>query len=261
LFGAEMVLGPHATGLQVDGADHTVLLSDSSRVAARTVIIAQRVTWRPLGVPSAERLLGATVFYGATGSEARALTGEPVLVVGGGHSAGQAAVHLARYARSVTMVARGPSLSASMSAYLAQELAAASNISVRFRTEVAEAQGAGRLEPVLLCDRDTGATERVDASAMFVMIGAEPHTQWLDEVVARDAQGYLVTGHDLLADEASARSWPLARPPMLLETSAPGVFAAGDVRHRSIKRVASAVGEGAVCVQLVHQYLAGERGG
>jgi thioredoxin reductase (NADPH) len=260
LFGAEMVLGPHATGLQVDGRDRVALLSDSSRIAASTVIVAQGVTWRPLGVPSVERLRGAGVFYGAAGSEARALVGESVLVVGGGNSAGQAAVHLARYAGSVTMVVRGPNLGVSMSAYLAQEVAAAPNISVRLRTEVAEAKGAVRLERVVLRDRDSGATEDVHAAAMFVMIGAEPRTQWLDGVVARDAQGYLVTGHDLLADEAFARSWPLSRPPMLLETSAPGVFAAGDVRHRSIKRVASAVGEGAVCVQLVHRYLAGERG-
>lgn len=261
LFGAEMVLGPHAAGLQVEGGDRVVVLSDSSRVAARTVIIAQGVTWRPLGVPSVERLRGAGVFYGAAGSEALALTGEPVLVVGGGNSAGQAAVHLARYASSVTMVVRGPSLGASMSAYLTQEVEADPGISVRLRTEVAEAQGAGRLERVVLRDRGSGRTEAVDATAMFVMIGAEPHTQWLDGVVARDAQGYLMTGHDLLADEAFASTWPLPRPPMLLETSVPGIFAAGDVRHRSIKRVASAVGEGAVSVQLVHDYLAADRQG
>jgi thioredoxin reductase (NADPH) len=182
------------------------------------------------------------------------MEGQDVFVVGAGNSAGQAALHLARYAASVTVVARGPDLAASMSDYLVRELDEAPNVAVRLRTQVVDGLGGHRLEGLALRRRDNGVTEEVPAAALFVMIGGEPRTDWLAGV-ERDNRGYILTGHDLLGPNGRPAGWPLRRPPLLLETSIPGVFAAGDVRHRSVKRVASAVGEGAVAVQLVHQYL------
>jgi len=182
------------------------------------------------------------------------MAGRDVYVIGAGNSAGQAALHLARYAASVTMVVRGAGLSATMSNYLITEISKTANISVRAGTEVAGGQGACNLETLTLREPGSGATETVPAAALFVMIGAEPRTGWLDGSVQRDGQGFILTGPDLGTGRAGD-GWPLDRAPLLLETSMPGVFAAGDIRHRSIKRVASAVGEGATAIQLVHEYL------
>ena len=249
LFGADLILAQAATGLRASGDDRLVRLSDGSEIATRAVILATGVAWRRLGVPALEALNGAGVFYGAAGSEARAMRGEDVFVIGAGNSAGQAAVHLSAYAASVTIVTIDERLGAFMSDYLVQKVEATPNITVVLHTEVADGHGQGRLQGLTLRDRQSGETRTVPASAVFVLIGAEPRTDWLDGVVERDERGYVLTGRDL-------DGWPLARPPLPLETSLPGVFAAGDVRYRSIKRVASAVGEGSIAVQLVHQYLA-----
>jgi thioredoxin reductase (NADPH) len=254
LFGANLVLAQRATGLRVDGPRRLVRLSDGGEVAAEAVVVASGVAWRRLGVPRLEALVGAGVFYGAAGAEARAMEAQDVCVVGAGNSAAQAALHLARYAASVTLLVRGPDLGASMSDYLVQEIEQAPNVAVRLRTRVVDGLGGHRLEGLVLRCRDDGSTEEVPAAALFVMIGGEPRTEWLSGV-ERDDRGYVLTGHDLLGPDGLPAGWPLKRPPLLLETSIPGVFAAGDVRHRSVKRVASAVGEGAVAVQLVHQYL------
>jgi thioredoxin reductase (NADPH) len=254
LFGANLVLSQRAVGLGVDGRRRLVRLSDGTEVSAEAVVVASGVSWRRLGVPRLEALVGAGVFYGAAGSEARAMEGQDVYVVGAGNSAGQAALHLAKYAASVTLVVRGPDLGARMSDYLVQEIEQAPNVAVRLDTQVVDGLGGWRLEGLALRHRGDAANEKVPAAALFVMIGAEPHTDWLTGV-ERDDQGYILTGHDLLGPDGLPAGWPHQRPPLLLETSIPGVFAAGDVRHRSVKRVASAVGEGAVAVQLVHQYL------
>ncbi|HET9291431.1 MAG TPA: FAD-dependent oxidoreductase [Actinomycetes bacterium] len=254
LFGANLVLAQRATGLRVDGPRRLVRLSDGGEVAAEAVVVASGVAWRRLGVPRLEALVGAGVFYGAAGAEARAMEAQDVFVVGAGNSAAQAALHLARYAASVTLLVRGPDLGASMSDYLVQEIEQAPNVAVRLRTRVVDGVGGHRLEGLVLRCRGDGSTEEVPAAALFVMIGGEPRTEWLSGV-ERDDRGYVLTGHDLLGPDGLPAGWPLKRPPLLLETSIPGVFAAGDVRHRSVKRVASAVGEGAVAVQLVHQYL------
>jgi thioredoxin reductase (NADPH) len=254
LFGANLVLAQRATGLRADGDRRLVRVSDGTEVAAEAVVVASGVSWRRLGVPRLEALVGAGVFYGAAGAEARAMEGQDVFVVGAGNSAGQAALHLARYAASVSLLVRGPDLGRSMSEYLVQEIDQAPNVAVRLRTQVADGLGGHRLEGLVLRRAGDGATEEVPAAALFVMIGGEPRTEWLAGV-ARDDRGYVLTGHDLLGPGGLPAGWPHRRPPLLLETSIPGVFAAGDVRHRSVKRVASAVGEGAVAVQLVHQYL------
>ena len=256
LFGADLILSQSATGLRASGNDRLVRLSDGAEVAAKVVILATGVAWRRLGVPSLEALNGAGVFYGAAGSEARAMRGEDVFVVGAGNSAGQAAIHLSAYAASVTIVTIDQRLGEFMSDYLVQKVRATPNITVVLDTEVVEGHGRQRLEGLTLRDRHTGATRTVPASALFVLIGAEPRTDWLEGVVERDERGYVLTGRDLQGDGRLPGGWPLDRPPLPLETSLPGVFAAGDVRYRSIKRVASAVGEGSVAVQLVHEYLA-----
>ena len=226
-----------------------------AEVEARAVVIATGVTWRRLGVPGLESLIGAGVFYGAAGAEARAMAGQDVYVIGAGNSAGQAAIHLARYAATVTMVVRGADLGATMSSYLVTEIGKTGNIRVRLATEVTGGDGQCSLESLTLRDRASGGTETVAAAALFVMIGAEPRTTWLPGSIERDDQGFIRTGQDLHRAGELPAGWPLKRPPLPLETSVPGVFAAGDVRHRSIKRVASAVGEGATAIQLVHEYL------
>ncbi|TFV86493.1 FAD-dependent oxidoreductase [Blastococcus sp. CT_GayMR20] len=256
LFGADFVLTQPVTRISATGDRRLVRTSDGTEVEARAVVIACGVTWRRLGVPALEALVGRGVFYGAAGSEARALAGQDVFVIGAGNSAGQAALHLARYARSVTMVVRGAGLDATMSDYLVTVIAETPNIGVLVGTEVVDGTGGGGLSSLTLLDRASSHRRDVPATALFVLIGAEPKTDWLAGSVARDDRGFVLTGRDLLHDGAPPGDWPLRRPPLLLETSLPGVFAAGDVRHRSVKRVAAAAGEGATAIQLVHEYLA-----
>jgi thioredoxin reductase (NADPH) len=217
--------------------------------------VATGVAYRRLAAAGLAELTGRGVYYGATASEASQCQGDDVYVVGAANSAGQAALNLARYAKRVVLVVRAATLENTMSRYLIDKILSAPNIEVRYRTEVQACTGDGHLESLTLIDRDTGGTEDVSSSWLFVFIGASPHTEWLGPDVVRDAKGFIVTGQDLLRP-GYAEHWPLARTPLALETSVPGVFAAGDVRCDSMKRVASAVGEGAMSVYLVHRYLA-----
>jgi thioredoxin reductase (NADPH) len=256
LFGASFDFARHATGLRRTGDELVVTLSDGTEVMGKTVLIATGVSYRRLGVPTLEALQGAGVFYGAAVTEAQATKDREVHVVGGGNSAGQAAMYLSKYSSKVTLLVRGNSLAASMSEYLITEIDAAENIEVRLDTRVTDGGGEGRLEYLVLKDSISGSTETVPTAALFVLIGAEPHTEWLSKNIVRDRGGYIVTGQDLLRNGRLPEAWPLDRPPMLLETSMPGVFATGDVRHGSVKRVASAVGEGSIAIPLIHSYLA-----
>jgi thioredoxin reductase (NADPH) len=248
-MGAEMVFVRSVVGLKLHGEDLALTLADGSQALSRTVVIATGVTYRRLEVPGLDNLLGAGVFYGAAVTEAAALEGQRAFVVGGANSAGQAAVHLARFASQVALLVRGASLSASMSAYLIHEIERAPNISVWPNATVSGVHGHGRLEAISVRDSATGREQTEPADGLFVLIGADPHSDWLADTVERDPKGFLLTDSDL-------SHWPLDRPPLSQETSAPGVFAAGDVRHGSVKRVASAVGEGASAIQQVHHYLA-----
>jgi thioredoxin reductase (NADPH) len=259
MFGAHMVFSQPAAGLEShQGAGTAVRLADGRHLTAKTVIIATGIAWRRLGVPRLEALAGSGVFYGAAGSEARAMEGRDVFVVGGGNSAGQAALHLARYARDVTLLVRGGSLARSMSDYLIKEIRSTPNVTVRLRTEVTDGGGRDHLETLTLHDKLRGRAEQVPAAALFVMIGGQPRTQWLPETVQL-ADGYIRTGRDVVRKGTHPPRWAPDRPPLPLETSVPGVFAAGDARYRSIKRVASAVGDGAAAVRHVQEYLAGLR--
>ena len=254
-FGAEYVYGSLASGLRPEGPELVVTMADGSEARSRAVVVATGMAYRRLGVPALDALTGAGVFYGAAASEARAMKGRHVFVVGGANSAGQAALHLARYAAQVTVLVRGRSLADSMSEYLIREIESAPNITVRCQVAVTGGSGQGRLERLILTDTESGAAQTVAAGALFVLIGAEPRTQWLPAAVRRDPSGFVLTGTDLLQDGRVPEPWPLRRQPMLLESSLPGVFAAGDVRHGSVKRVASAVGEGSIAIHLVHSYL------
>jgi thioredoxin reductase (NADPH) len=219
------------------------------------VLLATGATYRRLGIPTLEALNGAGVFYGGPASEAATMAGEDVYVFGGANSAAQTALHLARYARSVTLVVRAESLDAGMSHYLVRQVQATPRLQVRLATEIVGGGGDGWLEHLVLRACADGAEETVDAGGLFLMIGARPHTEWLPAELDRDARGFVLTGTDLRDDNA----WPLERGPFLLETSMPGVFAAGDVRHGSVKRVASAVGEGSVAIQLLHRLFEADR--
>jgi thioredoxin reductase (NADPH) len=252
LFGAEFVFTRPAIGLALAtrSGEHIIALSDGSEVRARAVIIAAGVDYRRMGVPSLEHLVGAGVFYGAAGVEAPAVAGKEVCVVGGANSAGQAALYLAKFASRVTLLVRGEALTAGMSDYLIRHIEATPNVEVRLSTRVVEGQGQVHLEAVVMEDVATGRREEVATAALFVMIGAEPRTEWLREAVRRDDRGFVLTGRDVPLD-----GWTSARPPLPFETSRPGVFAAGDVRYGSVKRVAGAVGEGSVAVGSVHRYI------
>jgi thioredoxin reductase (NADPH) len=250
VFGTGLVYGNPATSLAHDRDLLVVGLEDGSQAQARTVVIATGVSYRRLGVPELEALAGAGVFYGAGTIEAQAVAGKPAFVVGGGNSAGQAALHLAKYAQQVTILIRSQSLAASMSDYLIRQIQAAPNVDVRYRCEVAGGGGRGHLEQLLLRDRDTSHTEVVPAAGLFILIGAQPFTGWLPEAIKRDQWGFILTGPD------TGQDWTLQRAPFLLETTTPGVFAVGDVRHGSMKRVAAAVGDGSTAIRLIHDYLA-----
>jgi thioredoxin reductase (NADPH) len=254
-FGAEYVYGSVARGLRPEGPDLVVTMAGGGEVRSQVVVVATGMAYRRLGIPELDALTGSGVFYGAAASEARAMKDRHVFVVGGANSAGQAALHLARYAAQVTVLVRARSLADSMSEYLIREIESAANIAVRCRVAVTGGAGQGRLERLTLTGTESGAAETVDAGALFVLIGGEPHTQWLPGAVRRDPSGFVLTGTDLLQDGRVPEPWPLRRQPMLLESSLPGVFAAGDVRHGSVKRVASAVGEGSIAIHLVHSYL------
>jgi thioredoxin reductase (NADPH) len=254
-FGAEILTAAAVTGLEVRGSSRVVRFADGGEVAAHTVVLATGVAYSTLDVPGTEELTGRGIFYGSAATEAPSCADEDVFVVGGANSAGQAAVFLSRHARRVTMLVRADGLEQSMSHYLIRQIRDTANIEVRLNTVVAGASGAGHLEGLRLCDTTTGATEEVPAAFLFVFIGAAPCTEWLHGVVQRDRRGFVVTGPDLLVGGRRPRGWPLDRDPYYLEGSVPGVFAAGDARANSVKRVASAVGEGAMAIQLVHRYL------
>jgi thioredoxin reductase (NADPH) len=254
-FGAEMVLARGVAGLETRGPVHAVLLDGSGEIEARALIVATGVSYRRLEAAGLDELTGRGVYYGATASEASQCQGDDVYVVGAANSAGQAALNLARFAKRVILVVRGPTLRKTMSLYLVERILASANVEVRYGCEVVACRGEDHLEALTLADRGSGITEDVAASWLFVFIGASPRTEWLGQDVVRDDKGFVVTGQDLLAPGLDQR-WPLSRAPFALETSVPGVFAAGDVRLDSMKRVASAVGEGAMAVYLVHRYLA-----
>jgi thioredoxin reductase (NADPH) len=252
-FGAELLTTCEVTGLEVNGPARTIRLSDGGSIGAKAVILATGVSYRQLSAPGCREMTGAGVYYGAALTEAEGCTDQDVYVVGGANSAGQAAVYLAKFARSVTLLVRAPGLEQSMSYYLIQQIKDIPNIKVRVCTEVAEVHGEGHLQRLTLRDlAHGGAEEIVDAGQLFVFIGAAPHTTWLDGVVARDDHGFVLAGPDVDQEQAA---WPLERQPYHLECSVPGVFVAGDVRAESAKRVASAVGEGAMAVMFVHRYL------
>jgi thioredoxin reductase (NADPH) len=247
-FRVEIVTPQQATGLRLDGSTRVIRLGDGTELQCEVAVLSMGVEWRRLNVPGVERLTGAGVYYGGTIAEAMFCRNEDVFIVGGGNSAGQAALYFSMYARTVTMLVRGDSLVKSMSAYLIDQINATNRIAVRLRTEVVEAHGEQKLEAITIFDNATSRKEKLPANALFLFIGAVPRTEYLAGVLERDDRGFILTGRDLT-------SWPLQRDPFWLETSMPGVFAAGDVRHGSVKRVATSVGEGAAAVQFVHQYL------
>jgi thioredoxin reductase (NADPH) len=255
LFGVRVVYLQKASGLRAAGERYVVTLTDGSEVTATVVILATGVSYRRLSGPNLERLTGAGIFYGAAPSMAQAMRGLPVFVAGAGNSAGQAALHLAQYAASVTIVAPDRSLSDHMSDYLVKQVQATPRIMLRLGTAIVDAVGGQRLEALVLKDLTAGTTETVPAMAVFVMIGGQPSTDWLPSSVLRDPGGYVLTGQDVLTEGTPPAGWPLRRHPFPRETSLPGVFAVGDVRHGAVARVASAVGDGAIAIQMAHEYL------
>jgi thioredoxin reductase (NADPH) len=252
-FGTEF-LAQRAGGIRSENQYHFVCMADGKEVSCRVVLIAVGVNYRRLGVPGLDQFTGAGVYYGAAMTEALSCRDEEVFIVGGANSAGQAAMYFAQYARKVTMLVRGESLESSMSKYLIDQIAATSNIAVETKSQVVEARGGQRLESIRVLTPD-GESDRA-AGSLFIFIGAAPNTGWLPEGILRDPNGFLLSGRDLMAEGRLTAVWKEDRPPFLLETSVPGIFAAGDVRHGSVKRAASAVGEGSISVQFMHQYLA-----
>jgi len=254
-FGVELLNLQEAVGLRVAGPARIIKLADGNELSGKTVLITTGVSYRTINVPGVAALTGAGVYYGAGMTEAIACKGEDVYIIGGANSAGQAAVYFARYARGVTMLVRGDSLTATMSHYLIERLKQTLNIVVETSVEVAEAHGRSRLESLVLQHTKTRERRTVPAQSLFILIGALPHTDWLGETVLRDEHGFILSGPDLLRDGCLPSGWPLARAPYLFETSVPGIFVAGDARHGSIKRVASGVGEGTIAQKMIERYL------
>jgi thioredoxin reductase (NADPH) len=250
------VLTPQeVTQVRVDGPYRIVTLANGSEISCHALLIATGVSYRKLDVPGMERLVGAGVYYGAAMTEAISCQDEHVFVVGGANSAGQAAMYFSKYARAVEILVRADSLAKSMSQYLIDEISATPKIQVRTYTQVVQVRGGNSLEELTLQNDQTGTTEAISAAALFLFIGAQPRTDWLDGLVARDKHGFILSGWDLLREDQCSKRWPLEREPFLLETSVPGIFVAGDVRSGSVKRVASGVGEGSIAIQFVHRYL------
>jgi thioredoxin reductase (NADPH) len=254
-FGVEILSPQEAVGIRVEGPYRIIKLADESEISCHALLLATGVQWRRLEMPGIDRLRGAGVYYGGGATEALSCQGEIVYVVGGANSAGQAAMNFAKYADRVVIAVRGSSLSSTMSQYLIDQIKETRNIQVWANASVVEAHGETHLEEISFLCSDTNKVERVPASAMFIFIGALPRTDWLANLVERDERGFILTGPDLIREGQHPKGWALERDPFLLETNVPGLFAVGDVRHGSVKRVASGVGEGSVAVQFIHQYL------
>jgi thioredoxin reductase (NADPH) len=253
-FGVEIV-SAEATAVRLDGPYRFLKLADGAELSCHALLVATGVQWRKLDAPGIERLTGAGIYYGAAMTEAISAKDEDVFVIGGANSAGQAAMYFSKYARRVVMLVRASSLAASMSQYLIDQLKQTPNIQIEFNTSVVEAHGEVHLESLSVLCNTTNEVERLPANSLFIMIGAAPNTKWLADVVERDERGFILSGPDLMREGKRPKGWQLDRDPGLLETNVPGIFVVGDVRHGSIKRVASGVGEGSVAISFVHQYL------
>ncbi|MCM3905480.1 MAG: FAD-dependent oxidoreductase [Pyrinomonadaceae bacterium] len=253
-FGVE-ILSAEATAVRLDGQYRFLTLADGAEVSCHALLVATGVQWRKLEAPGVERLTGAGIYYGAAMTEAMSTRNEDVYVVGGANSAGQAAMYFSKYARRVVILVRGSSLAASMSQYLVNQLKETENIQIEFNSSIVEAHGEDHLEAISVLCTVTKEVNKVPANSLFIMIGAAPNTKWLADIVERDARGFILSGPDLIRDGKRPKGWTLDRDPGLLETNVPGVFVVGDVRHGSVKRVASGVGEGSVAISFVHQYL------
>ncbi|MGC1198858.1 MAG: FAD-dependent oxidoreductase, partial [Geitlerinemataceae cyanobacterium] len=251
-FGVEILTPQEATGIRLENNYRIITLADGSEISCHALILAMGVAWRRLKVPGIDKFTGAGVYYGAAQTEAAACQDEEVYLIGGANSAGQAAMYFSKYARKVRMLVRGESLTKSMSQYLIDQIEGTENIEVLPFHSVIEAQGDDRLERISIEDSQTGEVKTWEANSLFIFIGATPSTDWLEGVVMRDERGFIYTGPDI----PEGTPWPLERDRFLLETNVPGIFAVGDVRHGSVKRVASGVGEGSICVQFVHRHLA-----
>lgn len=254
-FGVEILTPQEVTDVVLQEPYRIVKLSDGTQLSCHALLIATGVSYHKLNLSNIDKLTGAGVYYGAAMSEALSCINEDVYIVGGANSAGQAAVYISKYARHVTMLVRGDSLTKSMSKYLIDQILAIENISIQPHSTVVEVHGENNLEAITIANAKTGEKQTVSTKLLFILIGARPHTDWLTNAVQRDEQGFILTGPSLMRDGRSPKGWTLDRQPFLLESSIPGIFVAGDVRNGSVKRVASAVGEGAIAVQFIHQYL------
>jgi thioredoxin reductase (NADPH) len=254
-FGVEILSPQETVGIRTEGSYRIMKLADGNEISCHALMIASGVQWRRLDAPGVDKLQGAGIYYGGGSTEALSCKGEMVYIVGGANSAGQAAMNFARYAERVVMIVRGSSLASTMSQYLIDQVKETPNIQLWAHASIAEVHGDSHLEEISVMCSDTNTIERVPASAMFIFIGALPRTDWLGDLVERDERGFILTGPDLIREGNRPKGWTLDRDPFLLETNVPGIFAVGDVRHGSVKRVASGVGEGSVAVQFIHQYL------